>query len=145
MEQWSLHQGPGALAPMGLHLPLPPHLPWPASCVSLSPSLTPSTRGPFQPSPCHALPRTVIGSCHQNKPTGACSCCCPPPLLRDWMQAQAGLEGGATLPCAIFRESMEAPSPLQAGRVTVCVLDSLARPNPGTRHGVVLLWGGVVG
>ena len=142
MEQWSLHQGPGALAHVGHHLPPPPHLPWSASCLSLSPSLTPSTLGPIQPSPFPCPPQAsdwVMSAEHAywrllllwpSAPGEGGEC----------MQAQAGFEAGATLPCAIFRESMQAPSPLQAGRVTVCALESLAQPNPGTRHG-----GGVLG
>ena len=54
MEQGSLHQGLGTLAHVGFHLPQPPHLPWLASCLPVSPSLTPSTLDPtlpFLPSP----------------------------------------------------------------------------------------------
>lgn len=49
MEQGSLHQGLRTLAHVGFHLPLPPHLPWLASCLPVSLSLTPSTLNPTLP------------------------------------------------------------------------------------------------
>ena len=39
----------GTLAHMGFHLPLPPHLPWLASCLPVSLSVTPSTQDPTFP------------------------------------------------------------------------------------------------
>lgn len=88
--QGSTHQGPGALAPMRLHLLLPPHLPWAGSWLH-SPS-PPQNPGFCPACPSGLLPRAMTVSWQSIKPT------CVPPLPSgpggDWMQVPVGLRLG---------------------------------------------------
>ena len=129
MEQGSLYQGLGTLAHMGFHLPLPLHLPWLASCLPVSPSVTPSTRDP--PSLFCPLPRTVTGSCQQNKPT-----CAPllPSAHGEGLDAGAGRVGLGEHCLVLSSRRMETHL-LSRLAGPQCVFESLAHANPGTKVG----------